>query len=117
MIITLENSESKVSIEHEYLDNDMCLDEVFNTLVEPALLGIGFQRGSILDVCEEYLLENSMEFISDEDGMIEEEEEEEEGVESKINSKCSNYTTGYDRGYQACKADNLEDRILEEKAK
>lgn len=115
MIITLENSESKVSIEHEYLDNDMCLDEVFNVLVEPALLGLGFQKGSILDVCEEYLIENSMEFISDEDDMIE--EEEEEGVESKINSKCSNYTTGYDRGYQACKADNLEDRILEEKAK
>ena len=105
MIITLENSESKVSIEHEYLDNDMCLDEVFNVLVEPALLGLGFQKGSILDVCEEYLIENSMEFISDEDDMIE--EEEEAGVE----------TTGYDRGYQACKADNLEDSILEEKAK
>ena len=104
MIITLENSESKVSIEHEYLDNDMCLDEVFNTLVEPALLGIGFQKGSILDVCEEYLLENSLEFISDEDGMIEEEEEDEEEVEevqSKPSSKCSNYASGYDRGYQA----------------
>ena len=96
MIINIDAIGSNVRIEHEILDDDMALDDVFNMLVEPALLGLGFQKGSILDVCEDYLIENSMEFVAD----TKEEEDEEEEEESKP-SKCSNYASGYDKGYLA----------------
>ena len=103
MIINIDAIGSNVRIEHEILDDDMALDDVFNMLVEPALLGLGFQKGSILDVCEDYLIENSMEFVADT-----KEEEDEEEEESKP-SKCSNYASGYDKGYLAGLKENQEE--------
>ena len=94
MIVSIETEDSSVRVE-QYIDDDTNIDEVFNILIEPALLGFGFQKGSILDVCEDYLIENSMEFVADT-----KEEDEEEEEESKP-SKCSNYASGYDKGYLA----------------
>ena len=64
MIVSIETQGSSVRIEQDSLDNDMNLEDVFNILIEPALLGFGFHKGSILDVCEQYLLDNSDEFIT-----------------------------------------------------
>ena len=118
MIVSIETQGSSVRIEQDSLDNDMNLEDVFNILIEPALLGFGFQKGSILDVCEEYLLENSMEFVTNSKEEEDDEEEEllgerldalyaeDEAKDSKyaskdVNVKCSNYTSGYQKGYLA----------------
>ena len=92
MIISIESEGSSVRVEQEHVDNEMFLDDVFNSLIEPALLGFGFQKGSILDVCEEYLMENSEEFITKSRSKDDEEE---------CKNKCSKYTAGYDKGYLA----------------
>jgi len=64
MIISIDTTDSNIRIEHKHENVDMSLDEVFSLLVEPALLGLGFQKGSILDACESYINENSEEFIT-----------------------------------------------------
>ena len=64
MIISIDTTDSNIRIEHKHENVDMSLDEVFNLLVEPAILGLGFQKGSLLDTCEEYIIENSEEFIT-----------------------------------------------------
>jgi|TARA_B110000977_G_scaffold189519_1_gene259097 hypothetical protein len=110
MIISIESEGSSVRIEQEHIDNEMLLDEVFYSLIEPALLGFGFQKGSILDVCEEYLMENCAEYMTksrskddeecvttDNEVLIEDDEEEDEECEKK----CSKYRLGYDAGYLA----------------
>ena len=118
MIVSIESEGSNVRVEHDYIEDDMHLDDVFNNLIEPALLGFGFQKGSILDVCEDYLIENSMEFVTNSKEEEDDEEEEllgerldalyaeDEAKDSKyaskdVNVKCSNYTSGYQKGYLA----------------
>ena len=97
MIVSIETEDSSVRVE-QYIDDDTNIDEVFNILIEPALLGFGFQKGSILDVCEEYLLDNSTEYVM---GMDEEEDEDEEGCSSKDEVKANSYASAYDKGYLA----------------
>jgi len=128
MIVSIESEGSNVRVEHDYIEDDMHLDDVFNNLIEPALLGFGFQKGSILDVCEDYLIENSMEFVTNSKEEEDDEEEEllgerldalyaedeakdskyaskdcskTEEKEYKSSAKCSNYTSGYQKGYLA----------------
>ena len=103
MIVSIESEGSNVRVEHDYIEDDMHLDDVFNNLIEPALLGFGFQKGSILDVCEDYLIENSMEFVADT-----KEEEDEEEEESKP-SKCSGYDDKVIKAYLAGLKENQEE--------
>ena len=98
MIVSIESEGSNVRVEQEDVDTDMLLEEVFNLLIEPALLGFGYQRGSILEVCEQYIVENSEDFITKTPAkeVYDEDEDDEEPKD-----KCSKYTSGYDRGYLA----------------
>ena len=110
MIVSIETQGSSVRVEQDSLDNDMFLDDVFNLLIEPALLGFGFQKGTILDVCEQYIIDNGDEFITVSAAKAAEakeygegdEEEEDDGEETEeLKEKCSRYTSGYDKGYLA----------------
>jgi len=103
MIVSIESAGSSVHVEQEHIDDEVLLEDVFNLLIEPALLGFGFQKGSILDVCEEYLMENSNEFVTVSSAKAEqaEEDDEDEDDTEESNHKCSRYTSGYDKGYLA----------------
>ena len=104
MIVSIESEGSSVHVEQEHIDNEMLLEDVFNLLIEPALLGFGFQKGSILDVCEEYIMENSDEFITVSAAKAakakDDEEDEDEAEWAKVcQSNTKLYQSGYDKGY------------------
>jgi len=103
MIVSIESEGSSVHVEQEHIDDEVLLEDVFNLLIEPALLGFGFQKGSILDVCEEYIMDNSDEFItvSAAKAARANEDEDDEDDTEECKDKCSRYTSGYDKGYLA----------------
>ena len=92
MIVSIETEGSSVRVEQEDVDTDMLLEEVFNLLIEPALLGYGYQKGSILDVCEQYIIDNSEDFITKTSTKEVDEDDEEEDRE-ELKNKCSRYTS------------------------
>jgi len=104
MIVSIESAGSSVHVEQEHIDDEVLLEDVFNLLIEPALLGFGFQKGSILDVCEEYIMDNSDEFITvsaAKAARAKEDDDEDEDDTEECKNKCSRYTSGYDKGYLA----------------
>ena len=115
MIISIDTTDSNIRIEHKHENVDMSLYEVFSLLVEPALLGLSYQKGSILDACEAYITENSEEFITQsrtkEYSGWEEADEEEDKGKKECKDKCSLYTSGYDKGYLV----GLKDALLKAK--